>query len=55
MFLENSFLEMHSSFLRKYLETGFTSVLDATRTVVAKHKLGFVFEVNLSRDPFLTP
>ena len=32
-------------FLRKYLETGFTSVLDQTRTVVAMNKLGYIFEV----------
>ncbi len=40
-------LEMHSGFLRKYLETGFASVLDMTRVVIARHKLGFIFEVRL--------
>ncbi len=38
---------MHMGFLRKYLETGFTSVLDLTRTVIARNKVGYIFEVPL--------
>jgi PAS domain S-box-containing protein len=45
--MPSPYSEMHNGFLKKYLQTGVTSILDVVRTVVARDKLGFLFEVRL--------
>ena len=45
--MPSPFSENHCSFLRRYLETGFAAVLDTTRSIIARDKMGFLFQVNL--------
>ena len=45
--MPSPYAELHDGFLKKYMEYGFSSILDISRKVTARDKMGFVFEVML--------
>jgi len=45
--MPSPYSELHDGFLRKYLETGFASVLDMTRELLALSKTGYIFKIKL--------